>query len=170
MWASVSFFTAIVFATLALASPAFESRAVGFAADPYINAEGIFNAAKKAKQVLATFPSGHGTNVKIFGDWQNLHGGVSAIPFIADMDVDCDGVFVSPGNLPVLKNMQLTHLLAYQFRCPVSALPTSLTRAVIQFPIVPSAQPRWSTTDLIRAPRREQSPLLRHPRIVLRVP
>jgi len=88
------------------------------------------------------------------------------------MDVDCDGVFVSPGDLPVLKLRirNLTHLLAYQFRCPVSALPTSLTRAVIQFPIVPSAQPRWSATDLIRAPRREQSPLLRHPRIVLRVP
>jgi chitosanase len=74
-------------------------RTVGFAGDPSINAVGIFNAAKASlkagKDVLDAFPSSQGTgnNVKILGDWEKLNG-VSVIHYIADMDVDCDGVDV----------------------------------------------------------------------------
>ena len=74
-------------------------RAVGFAGDPSINVAGIFNAAQASltagKDVLATFPSEPDApnNVKILGDWEKLKG-VSAIHFIADMDVDCHGVDV----------------------------------------------------------------------------
>ena len=93
MWTKIYFFIALVSASIVLASPP-RKKVVGFAADPSIDVNAIFNAAKKSKKVLATFPSGSGSNVNIFGDWQNLKG-VSAMSFIADMDVDCDGVFVS---------------------------------------------------------------------------
>jgi hypothetical protein len=94
MWLSASIFFAIIHSNLAVASPALEHRNVGFAADPSINAGGIFNAARNAKSFVAKFPDGHGTNVNIFDDWLNIEG-VKAFGFIADMDVDCDGVDVS---------------------------------------------------------------------------
>lgn len=82
--------------SLTAASPILPTpQAASFAADPSINAEGLFAAAKKSQNdVLASFGSGQGgPKVKIYGDWETLPG-VSAIHFIADMDVDCDGVDV----------------------------------------------------------------------------
>jgi len=138
---------AIISAVLAFASPAtLESRAVSFAADPSINAKGIFNAAKTGKQVLATFPTGSGNKVKIFGDWLKLIKGVPLIRFIADMDVD----------------------LHFQFRCPVRAFSLLLsTTTVIPLLAICLAQSGWPTTDLIWTPRCNQGPFLRHSRVIL---
>ena len=98
-FAYLSISTVLVSSISSYALSIHQDRAVGFAGDPSINAAGIFNAAKASltagKDVLATFPSEQGVpnNVKILGDWEKLNG-VSAIHFIADMDVDCDGVDV----------------------------------------------------------------------------
>ncbi|KAJ7583460.1 fungal chitosanase of glycosyl hydrolase group 75-domain-containing protein [Mycena floridula] len=65
-----------------------------FAADPSINVAGIYAAAKAAtSKSLDSFPPRQGkkSDVHIYGDWQDLKD-VSAFHFIADMDVDCDGV------------------------------------------------------------------------------
>ncbi|TFY70230.1 hypothetical protein EVG20_g2778 [Dentipellis fragilis] len=74
------------------------------ATDVNDNAKTIFAAAtaskKAGKDVVATFPAqvGDKNNVAILGDWLKLDG-VSAYHFIADMDVDCDGVdFQCSGN------------------------------------------------------------------------
>ncbi|KAF7324972.1 Endo-chitosanase [Mycena kentingensis (nom. inval.)] len=64
-----------------------------FAADPSINAAGIYAAAQGSRtKVLASYPTTPERKVysNIYGDWWNLTG-VSAFHFIADMDVDCDG-------------------------------------------------------------------------------
>jgi hypothetical protein len=69
---------------------------VPFAADPSIHVAAIYAAAKTARaQDLASFPTKQDqqTISHIYGDWLNLPG-VSAFQFIADMDVDCDGVAV----------------------------------------------------------------------------
>jgi chitosanase len=80
---------------LVLALPIPRKRAGDFSADPSINAEGIFAAAKTGKQSLANFPSSPGgSNVDIFGDWVDLMNGDPVFQFTADMDVDCDGVDV----------------------------------------------------------------------------
>ncbi|KAA1477017.1 Chitosanase-domain-containing protein [Dentipellis sp. KUC8613] len=74
------------------------------ASDISSNAEFLLSAAtaskKAGKNVVATFPAqvGDKNNVDILGDWLKLDG-VSAYHFIADMDVDCDGVdFKCAGN------------------------------------------------------------------------
>lgn len=77
--------------------PASNQTTVSFAADPSINVAAIYAAAQAAKsQDLASFPiNDKQTYIShIYGDWLNLSG-VSALHFIADMDVDCDGVAVS---------------------------------------------------------------------------
>ena len=72
----------------------------GFAASPSINVQGILSAAKSSSArgdgVLATYPprQGASSSVKIQGDWLTLPGKVSVYLFSADMDVDCDGVYV----------------------------------------------------------------------------
>jgi len=87
-----------LFAVLAFALP---SRKASFAADTSINARGIFDAAKCwESDVMATFSSGHGNKVKIFGDWLDLIDGMPLIYFTADMDVDCDGVNYRCANNP----------------------------------------------------------------------
>ncbi|KAJ7062122.1 fungal chitosanase of glycosyl hydrolase group 75-domain-containing protein [Mycena amicta] len=66
----------------------------GFAADPAINAAGIYAAAQGSRtKILASYPTTPERKAysSIYGDWWNLTGGVSAFHFIADMDVDCDG-------------------------------------------------------------------------------
>jgi hypothetical protein len=100
MLAQAFFLVSLVSTVLAVTFklPVIESggrHAVGFAANPSINAKGIFQAIGRGKKVLATFPSGPGTgnNVKIVK--QNIPGVSDVISFVADMDVDCDGVFVS---------------------------------------------------------------------------
>ncbi|KAJ6629352.1 fungal chitosanase of glycosyl hydrolase group 75-domain-containing protein [Mycena sp. CBHHK59/15] len=74
---------------------------VAFAADPSINVAAIYAATQAAtSQDLASFPiNQEQTHVShIYGDWLNLPG-VSALQFIADMDIDCDGVaYQCPGN------------------------------------------------------------------------
>jgi chitosanase len=101
MWAQkLSLFATLASAaTLVLASPAnLEKCNVGFAADPSINARGILSATKasaaKGKDILATFKASSGPKVPIFGDWLDLDS-VSAYHWVADMQVDCDGVDVS---------------------------------------------------------------------------
>lgn len=81
-----------------------DKRAAVFQADSSINVAGILAAAKSSlsagKNVLATFPAWDGgPSVKIQGDWLNLTG-VSAFHYLADMDVDCDGVDVCGCLLP----------------------------------------------------------------------
>jgi hypothetical protein len=105
MLAQAFFLVTLVSTVLAATfkSPVIESRgthAVGFAANPSINAKGIFQAVARGKTVMATFPSGPGTgnNVKIIK--QNIPGVSDVISFVADMDVDCDGVFVRPFVIP----------------------------------------------------------------------
>jgi len=99
MWTHTYVFIVLLFASLTFTSPVHIARGVGFAADPSINAKGIFNAAKAGKKVLATYASGTGTRVNVFGDWLGLIGGMPLIRFMADMDVDCDGVgFRCQGN------------------------------------------------------------------------
>nr|GAT51646.1 predicted protein [Mycena chlorophos] len=64
-----------------------------FAADPSINAAGIYAAAQRSQgRLLETYPTSPDRKIysNIYGDWLNLTG-VSAFHFIADMDVDCDG-------------------------------------------------------------------------------
>jgi len=71
-----------------------------FAADPSINAEAIYKAAQAANsKELGSYPTTQeGDHIAhIYGDWMDLNG-VSVIHFIADMDVDCDGVaYKCPG-------------------------------------------------------------------------
>jgi len=99
------FSASLMSVSFALTLPAKRATSVGFAADPSIDAAAIFDAAQASltagKDVLATFPAtpDSGNNVKILGDWQDLDG-VSAIHYIADMDVDCDGVDENCPNNP----------------------------------------------------------------------
>ncbi|KAJ7143732.1 hypothetical protein C8R44DRAFT_601367 [Mycena epipterygia] len=103
-----SFFCALAVLSVTLAAPmkhesdppSNQTTTVSFAADPSINVAAIYAAAQAAKsQDLASFPiNDKQTYIShIYGDWLNLSG-VSALHFIADMDVDCDGVAVSRGN------------------------------------------------------------------------
>ncbi|KAJ6629351.1 fungal chitosanase of glycosyl hydrolase group 75-domain-containing protein [Mycena sp. CBHHK59/15] len=65
-----------------------------FAADPSIDASGIYAAVQAAtQQPLATFPTTQAQDhmSTVYGDWLNL-AGVQAFHFLADMDIDCDGV------------------------------------------------------------------------------
>ena len=95
-------FVLLTITSLALTSAALvlEPRAANFAADPSIDVKEIVKASKSGKRVLATFPTGTGRKVKIFGDWLDLIQGAPVIHFTADMDVDCDGVDVGPVPIP----------------------------------------------------------------------
>lgn len=89
-----------------------------FAADPSINAKAIYSAAQAAKSdELASFPTSQAQDhtSTIYGDWKNLDG-VSAIHFIADMDVDCDGKAVSVS----LTSRLLVLMFPLQYQCAVS--------------------------------------------------
>ncbi len=69
----------------------------GFAADPSINVDGIYAAALASNNYSrASNPTSpeRKTFTNIYGDWQNFSN-VSAFHFIADMDVDCDGLKVN---------------------------------------------------------------------------
>ncbi|KAJ6555143.1 fungal chitosanase of glycosyl hydrolase group 75-domain-containing protein [Mycena vulgaris] len=97
-----SYFCALAVLSVALAAPLKSHKRtdhistetdVSFAADPSINVAAIYAAAQAANsQDLASFPTNQGKEhtSHIYGDWLNLPG-VSALQFIADMDVDCDG-------------------------------------------------------------------------------
>jgi hypothetical protein len=95
MWGFTYFVVVIVSVQAVLALPILRKRAGDFSADPSINAQGILTAAKSGNNSLANFSSGPGgSNVDIFGDWLNIMSGVPVFQFLADMDVDCDGVDV----------------------------------------------------------------------------
>ncbi|KAJ7148812.1 fungal chitosanase of glycosyl hydrolase group 75-domain-containing protein [Mycena crocata] len=97
-----SFFSlyALVLASIALAAP-LNSLAVrgksnfshAFAADPSLNVEAIYTAVKGATKVADSYLLRHGWDRKtpIYNDWIGLEH-VSAWSFMADMDIDCDGV------------------------------------------------------------------------------
>ncbi|KAJ7202066.1 fungal chitosanase of glycosyl hydrolase group 75-domain-containing protein [Mycena pura] len=101
---------------------------VSFAADPSINVAAIYAAAKAAtSDSLATFPTTQAKTVysTIYGDWLNLTG-VSAFQFIADMDVDCDGVaFQCEGNSSSEGTTSFGHLDATQV--PYFVIPDQFT-------------------------------------------
>ncbi|KAK0492106.1 hypothetical protein EDD18DRAFT_1079963, partial [Armillaria luteobubalina] len=73
--------------------------AADFSADPSINAMGIYKEAaaslKSEKSIVASYPASRGAsdNVHIQGHWLNFTD-VSVYHFLADMDVDCDDVYV----------------------------------------------------------------------------
>jgi len=76
-----------------------------FEADSSINVAGIYAAAvasaQKRSDVLASYAAEQGDpiNVDILGDWLGLQGAPSAYHWLADMDVDCDGVdYMCPNN------------------------------------------------------------------------
>ncbi|KAK0185952.1 fungal chitosanase of glycosyl hydrolase group 75-domain-containing protein, partial [Armillaria mellea] len=78
--------------------------AADFAADSSIDAACIYELAaaslKGGKSITASYPASRGdpNDVHIQDDWLHLTG-VSAYHFLADMDVDCDGVYWKcPGN------------------------------------------------------------------------
>ncbi|SJL04887.1 uncharacterized protein ARMOST_08258 [Armillaria ostoyae] len=80
------------------------SLAADFSADPSINAAGIYKDAaaslKAGKSIVASYPASRGDsdNVHIQADWLKLPH-VQVYHFLADMDVDCDGVdYKCPGN------------------------------------------------------------------------
>ncbi|KAJ6494060.1 fungal chitosanase of glycosyl hydrolase group 75-domain-containing protein [Mycena vitilis] len=65
-----------------------------FAADPSIDVAGIYSAVQAATgDPLKTYPTSPEADHHsiIYGDWLNLKN-VQALHFIADMDIDCDGV------------------------------------------------------------------------------
>ncbi|KZV87960.1 hypothetical protein EXIGLDRAFT_837880 [Exidia glandulosa HHB12029] len=107
-----------------------DKRAAAFQADSSINVAGILAAAKSSlsagKNVLATFPAWDGgPSVKIQGDWLNLTG-VSAFHYLADMDVDCDGVdFNCPHNPDGQSDTSFGHLSAKQV--PFYVIPVSFS-------------------------------------------
>lgn len=91
-----------------------------FAADPSINAEAIYKAAQAANsKELGSYPTTQEGNhiAHIYGDWVDLKG-VSVIHFIADMDVDCDGVSVSRMHDMSKKCADVP--FSFQYECPVS--------------------------------------------------
>jgi hypothetical protein len=95
MWGFTYFVVIVVSVQAVLALPVPRKRAGDFSANPSINAQGILTAAKSGNKSLANFSSGPGgSNVEIFGDWLNIMKGEPVYRFIADMDVDCDGVYV----------------------------------------------------------------------------
>ncbi|KAG7439919.1 uncharacterized protein BT62DRAFT_938503 [Guyanagaster necrorhizus] len=73
------------------------TAAANFAADPSIDVSAIYTAGQASTLsrtgIIDSFPATEGDedNVYIQGNWLNLDG-VSAYHFVADMDVDCDGV------------------------------------------------------------------------------
>jgi len=99
---SARFFVLALASSAVLAAPLKRRAAdTAFAADPSIDAKAIYAAAQAAKSdQLASYPTtqeGDHTSI-IYGDWMKLDG-VAAIHFIADMDVDCDGVaYQCPGH------------------------------------------------------------------------
>jgi hypothetical protein len=100
MWGFLSFFVIIVSVQAVLALPVPKKRPVAattdFAADTSINAQAIFAAAKgNGTKSLANFLSSPGgSKIDIFGDWLDLVPDTPIFQFIADMDVDCDGIDV----------------------------------------------------------------------------
>ncbi|KAJ7457197.1 fungal chitosanase of glycosyl hydrolase group 75-domain-containing protein [Mycena galericulata] len=100
---------ALVLASVALAAPhhSFNDRDTSsvdhsaFAADASINVAAIYTAAKGATKtkVASYFTSdAHDYTSVVYGDWTHLQH-VSAFSFLADMDIDCDGVYWNcPGN------------------------------------------------------------------------
>ncbi|KAK0227820.1 fungal chitosanase of glycosyl hydrolase group 75-domain-containing protein [Armillaria fumosa] len=76
------------------------SLAADFSADPSINAGAIYKDAtvsfESRESIVPNYPASQGDtdNVHIQADWLNLTD-VSVYHFLADMDVDCDGVDVS---------------------------------------------------------------------------
>ncbi|KAJ7143730.1 fungal chitosanase of glycosyl hydrolase group 75-domain-containing protein [Mycena epipterygia] len=65
-----------------------------FAADPSIDVAGIYSAVQSATQdPLATYATSPAKDhmSTIYGDWLGLDG-VQPLHFLADMDIDCDGV------------------------------------------------------------------------------
>ncbi|KAJ7878937.1 fungal chitosanase of glycosyl hydrolase group 75-domain-containing protein [Mycena leptocephala] len=67
---------------------------VKFSADPDIDVAGILSALQNATNSrIATYPtsSTQDHTADVYADWQSLSQ-VSAVHFIADMDIDCDGV------------------------------------------------------------------------------
>src|ERR1700733_10695550 len=105
MLVHASFLVTLFSTVLAIILPqsVIEPRAVSFAADRSINAGRLFQAVARGNKVLATFPSGPktGKNVKILQ--QNIPGLSDVFSFVADMDVDCDGVFVSPSVISLVE-------------------------------------------------------------------
>jgi hypothetical protein len=86
-----------------LASPVAALRAergncdVKFSADLDIDVAGILSALQNATNSRITTyptPSTQDHTADVYDDWQSLSQ-VSAVHFIADMDIDCDGVNVS---------------------------------------------------------------------------
>ncbi|KAJ6617868.1 hypothetical protein B0H10DRAFT_1796540 [Mycena sp. CBHHK59/15] len=74
-----------------------ENCDVNFSADPDIDVAGILSALQNATNSrITTYPtsSTQDHTAEVYADWQSLSQ-VSAVHFIADMDIDCDGVDVS---------------------------------------------------------------------------
>ncbi|KAF8218012.1 fungal chitosanase of glycosyl hydrolase group 75-domain-containing protein [Mycena galopus ATCC 62051] len=77
-----------------LARAASIPAATTFAADTSINVAGIYAAAQASDtHILANYPTTPERKFfsNIYGDWLNFTN-VSAFHFIADMDIDCDGL------------------------------------------------------------------------------
>ncbi|KAJ6555173.1 fungal chitosanase of glycosyl hydrolase group 75-domain-containing protein [Mycena vulgaris] len=95
---------ALVLASVALAAPLTYLKIrhtssidySSFTADPSLNATALYDAAKRAtktKMENSSYLTDPDTNytTQIYGDWIHLQN-VSAFHFMADMDIDCDGV------------------------------------------------------------------------------
>lgn len=95
-----------------------------FKADSSIDASAIYKAAKAATgKKLASYPTSDDKDAVtsvIYGDWEDLDG-VSAIHFIADMDVDCDGVEVSRPSHSILHSLIMSFFFSINAKC-VSAI------------------------------------------------
>lgn len=118
-------FSTLALLSLALAAPIKHKRfdytspaidVTTFAADSSIDVAAIYSAAKAAtSQELASYSTGKKTTSHIYGDWMKLDG-VSAIHFMADMDVDCDGVAVSRHCASYI--LKLTHVFFLTVQMP----------------------------------------------------
>ncbi|KAK7056744.1 hypothetical protein VNI00_002461 [Paramarasmius palmivorus] len=93
-----------MYSLLIIAHPLVEranTAASALAADASINVAGLYNAVNNARGTrLASYPWNYGTpaDVHIYADWLYMTNS-SIFHFIADMDVDCDGVdYQCPGN------------------------------------------------------------------------
>ncbi|KAL0580116.1 hypothetical protein V5O48_001892 [Marasmius crinis-equi] len=119
----------LLFPSVATASPMIESlpalyshseyrRTAEFAADPSIvDPTTLYNAVSKATNWrLATYPDGQAVSnyATIYADWLYITGS-SVLHFIADMDVDCDGVsYLCTGNKSGYHETSYGHLDASQ--------------------------------------------------------
>ncbi|KAI3608025.1 extracellular chitosanase [Moniliophthora roreri] len=114
---SFTFITVLaIFSLVVRASPLIEradSIASTFAADASINAVRLWNAVNNSRSMrLASYPWSYGTpaDVNIYADWLYITNS-SILYFIADMDVDCDGVdYMCPGNSGGDRDTSFGHL------------------------------------------------------------